>query len=409
MTRLWSVGLDFHSADLELRAKAASKELSLYDRLHDGLLESVWVSTCNRVEIFGVGARSAEECLGRWLEVALLSPSSAAYFKTYDDEECLRHLFRVTASLESMVVGETQITSQVKRAYDDAARMGRSGTILNRSFQRAFKVAKRIRSQTEVGRLAVSIPSVGVKLAEKVLGSLSGINVGIIGLGEIGRVAAEHFSTVQPKSLYLYNRTTSVAEELKAALALEPSAVQIGESVHELAQHCQVIVNAVDVPLVDAKAIEVIKGRDGPILILDLAVPPQIELFDMSSHYVYRVDDLKRIADENNKLRVQEVEKAEGIIREEAAGCWSSLQTLDVGEILKQVQGRARSIKAKELEELKSRLPELSPTHWAEIEKMAERLTSKVLQDPMVGLRSSLQESSETETLVQFFRSIFRI
>lgn len=406
---LWSVGLDFRTAELELRGRAAAKDSSLYEILAKEATEALWISTCNRVEFFAVSIHSPEELISAWIRNAKLDDEARDHFLIYRNDACLNHLFRVTASLESMVVGETQITSQVKRAYDEATHARRIGAILHRCCQRAFKVAKRVRSQTEVGRLAVSIPSIGVKLAEKVLGDLTQTKVGMIGLGEIGRVAAEHFFTVQPKKLMLYNRTEAVARQLATSLSTDQTRAEAFSSIDPLVENCDILVNGVDAPLFERRHLEVWQNRSGPLLILDLAVPPQIPLMDLSNHYIYRVDDLKKIAEENSRLRAQELEKAEQIIREETASCWRSLQSIHVGEILGEVQARADQWTASEIQELKARLPHLNAADWNEIEKMAKRLSSKVLQDPMVGLRSSLQEGEETETLVQFFRSIFRV
>jgi glutamyl-tRNA reductase len=176
-----------------------------------------------------------------------------------------------------------------------------------------------------------------------------------------------------------------------------------------MVEHCDVIVNTIDVPIITQTQLDQWKERIGPLLILDLAVPFQIPFLDISNHYIYRVDDLRRIAEENSRLRIQELEKAELIIREEVNSCWHSLQAFDVGELFGQVHARAEDFTSQEIHKLKAKLPHLTASDWDEIHKMATRLSSKVLQDPMVGLRSSLQESEEKETLVQFFRSIFRI
>ena len=171
--------------------------------------------TCNRVELYGVGNEPPEKVLNQWGKLLDLKEHEKQQFYIYESLEALDHLFRVTASLESMVIGETQITGQVKRAYEKSVQSGLVGPILHKCFQQAFKVAKRVRRETEVGRLAVSIPSIGVKLAEKVLGNLSNKTIAVLGLGEIGRNAAEHFATVQPQKLILYNRTRKVAEEVE--------------------------------------------------------------------------------------------------------------------------------------------------------------------------------------------------
>lgn len=408
--KVFCIGLDFRTAPLELRAKVASKDPSMVDRLATNCAERLLLSTCNRSEVYGVGEESEiSDIVQRWSETSGLREEERRAFQVLRDQECVAHLFRVVAGMESMVVGEAQINGQVKRAYEDGIRNRTVGSHFHRIFQRSFKVAKKIRAQTEVGRFAVSIPSIGVKLAESVLGSLSSRTVGIIGLGEIGRVAAEYFGSTQPEKLLLYNRTLSTALEIEGELQKEGVNAKVVQSYKAILKEASVIVSAVDTQLISERDLQSLDRRGNPLFVLDLAVPPSVEKVGLADVFMYGVDDLQKIAAENSQLREQEVVKAERMIQEEASHCWAGIQISSVNETFNRLAQKMESLTADELVELKKRLPHLKDGDWAEIEKMAIRLTSKWIQDPMTELKSQLQTAGESESLVQFFRNIFRI
>ncbi|MDB5039184.1 MAG: glutamyl-tRNA reductase [Bacteriovoracaceae bacterium] len=411
--KLFTVGLDFKTASLELRAKAFSKDAEFAEILAPDCREKIILSTCNRSEIFGIASAEnadlPEAIIDQWLQTSKLQKEERSAFRIYRDQECLSHLFRITAGMESMVVGETQIHGQVKRAYDDGIRLGNVGPQFHKIFQSAFKVAKKIRARTEVGRLAVSIPSIGVKLAEKVLGNLSSKVVGIIGLGEIGTIAAEYFGSIQPKKLFLYNRTKAVAEALHSRLEKEGVHSEVVDSPDSILKEADVIISAVDVLLVKSEDL-LKRDREGlPLFVLDLSVPPSVERGTFENIFLYGIDDLQKVARENTSLREQEVTKAEEIIQAEAEKCWHGLRTSSISETFESLAQKVEKLTTEELRELRARLPSISEKEWAEIEKMAFRLTSKVVQDPMMELKSQIQVSGESESLIQFFRNIFRI
>lgn len=408
--KVFCVGFDFRTAPLDLRAKAFSKDPQFGDLLAKECSEKVLLSTCNRSEIYALGGEiEARRVIERWSEFCNLTTEEQKAFRILSDAECLAHLFRVVSGMESMVVGEAQIGGQVKRAYEDAIRLKSVGSHFHRIFQRAFKVAKKIRAQTEVGRLAVSIPSIGVKLAESVLGSLSTRKIGIIGLGEIGKVSAEYFASTQPEKLLLYNRTRSVAEEIASELQRENVNAETVDSPDVILQQASVIVSAVDVVLIKEADLRRLDRRGQPLFILDLAVPPSVEKFELADIFLYGVDDLQKIAGENAILREQEVLKAEKIVLEEAEPCWRGLHLSSVSDTFSRLARKMEGLTADELKALKIKLAHLEKSDWDEIEKMAFRLTSKLVQDPMTELKSQIQIAGESESLIQFFRNIFRI
>jgi glutamyl-tRNA reductase len=408
--KIFAVGFDFKTAPLELRSRAFSKDSEFPNVIAPNCTEKVLVSTCNRSELYAIGAENEpENILKRWTEACGLEAEDLKAFRIYRDIDAISHLFRVVSGMESMVVGETQIGGQVKRSYEEGIRLGFVGSQFHRIFQKAFKVAKKIRAQTEVGRLAVSIPSIGVKLAENVLGNLSTKKVGILGLGEIGKVAAEYFGSTQPEKLFLYNRTRSVAEEIHLELQRENVSSEVVDSPEKIFREASVIVSAVDAVLIKAEDLKNLDRRGLPLFILDLSVPPSVESAEGTDLYVYGIDDLQKIASENTSLREQEVSKAEKILLPEAEQCLQSLHMSSVSEAFTRLSKKIEGLTESELRYLKTKLSHIPEEDWKEIEKMAFRLTSKLVQDPMMELRSQIQLTGENESLVQFFRNIFRI
>jgi len=402
--KVWALGLDFRSAPLELRAKAASSDPL---KLVPHSSELIFVSTCNRVEIYAVSEVDAILVKKAWASDCGFNAKLENPIQVFEEADMVQHLFRVTASMDSMVVGETQITSQIKRAYEDAVSSNHVGPIFHRCFQRAFQVAKKVRQRTEVGRLAVSIPSIGVKLAEKVLGSLQTKSVGILGLGEIGRVAAEHFASIRPKKIFLFNRTRSVADEMAHHFDIE---TQVCDRAEEVLHQSDVIVSAADAVLVKKEDLRELDQRGNPVFVLDLSVPRSVEvLSDLERTFTFGIDDLQKIAEENQSLRSQELYKAEQIIEEEVKSCWIELSPASISQTFGRLTSKMEKMTMEELSTLRARLGSVSEKDWAQIEKMAYRLTSKVLQDPMKELRLQVERNAESESLLQFFRNIFKI
>jgi glutamyl-tRNA reductase len=409
------IGVDHESADLETRGKVSLKSLgtSSQDWLKacaGKVLERVWVSTCNRVEFYGVLADSCsieeiEKLRQSWAQVAQVDASA---FQIYQGSQALRHLFRVTASLESMVVGESQILGQIKKSFEEARSNSEVGSYLHSVFQSAFRVAKKIRSQTEIARYPMSIPSLGVRLSERVLGSLGQARVGILGLGEIGRLSAEYFASVQPLELVLFNRTEAVAEDLVGKLKGQSVQARQG-SPEEILRLCDVIVSAVDAQLVEKSWIEKREEEGRPFLLLDLAVPASLPDVSLSTGFLYRIDHLKEIAEENNQQRRSEFDKAQALIQEEVESLEKYFSERSSLNVLRELSVKSTSITEAELGELKKRLPHVGETDWQEIEKMAHRLSSKILQDPVVEIRSRLKKNSEVEGVLDFVRALFRV
>lgn len=405
----WALSLSFKSAGIEERSRALLSGFSEVKNITQGLDEFVSIMTCNRVEIFGVGEVSPEEVLKKWAEYRDLSSELQAKFQSYQNFQALIHLYRVTSSLDSMVVGENQIHGQVKKSYLKAQEEGSAGSVLHKIFQSAFRCAKRVRSETELGAFAVSVPSIGVKLAQKVLGTLNDKKIGILGVGEIGRVAAEHFGSIAPKELLLFNRTTSKLDELVNQFKREKVPAKAVHDLDQILKESQVIVSCVDTCLISDELVSKIGEDRFPSFILDLSVPSSVRIKKFENILVYSVDDLQRIAEENSYLRRKELNRAHQILFDEAEKIWSSFSSQSVDQTFQRLSAKIDDIRDRELEALRKKLSHLSEEDWAEVVKATRRVGQKIMQDPVMVLKSQAKIQGEGETWLHFFRNVFKI
>jgi glutamyl-tRNA reductase len=341
--------------------------------------------------------------LNVWTREAELSRDR---FQVFEGRDALDYLFRVVASLESMVVGVNQITGQFKKAYEEAQTQGFVRRRLHRVSQSALKVAKKIRQETEIGRLAVSVPSIGVKLAEGVLGDLSQLSVGVLGAGDMGRLAAEHFSTTAPKQLYIYNRSPSRALSLVDSLLREQVRASVVEDWPDLVQKSDVLVVAVDGLRIGREDLLSRLGDRESCFVLDLSAPPVVERFSDSRVLIYGIDELKRIAEENVEIRQRELERALDFVRGEVERVVADANQERLQETFQELSLKVEGLRKRELNALRTRLPSLSESEWKEIEGMSRRLADKIVQDPISELR---RQGEEEETWLHFFRKLFKI
>ncbi len=407
--KLLAVGLDFRSGDLDLRVKMLNLKKENLRLLYSEASELLFLGTCNRVELYCCGNLTAEEVLGRWARVCGIESELLPRFFVYEDLEVLKHLFRVTSSLESMVVGESQILGQVKQSYEEAARMGTVGAGLHKIFQRALRIAKKVRTETDVGRFPVSIPSIAVRLAEKVVGVMTSRRVFIAGLGEMGRLAAEYFASIGPCEILLYNRTQAVADEMMKKLRKEGVAVRVVDQIADGMKDSDVLVSAIDGIKIDRSVLDTFIKASGPRFVLDLSVPPSVDVVRSDNIFYYTVDDLQKMAAENSQLRTQELAKANEMITTEAERIWRELRSHNLKQAVADLEKKVSELRSEELNQLKIRLKDISEEDWAQIVKTSERLTSRVLKDPLMQMRLDLESSESAEPLIHFFRNLFKI
>ena len=328
------IGLSHRSAPVELRERFAFPESSIPDALQQlresGLVtEGVVLSTCNRVEIYAVTSLAPDDQF--FARVKKFFVDHHAYegelgdeLYTFAEPHSLQHLFKVAAGLDSMVIGETEIFGQLKKAYDLAFSHKHTGARLNKAFQRAFNVAKHIRTETNIQRGSVSVMSAAVELAEKIFSSLAEHEVLVIGAGETSEKTARALQSRGVQKITVTNRSPERAQALAAELGAGVSTVPF-EQWPEVFERIDIAVSstAATTHILDRAKLEPLMRRrkNRPLLLVDIAVPRDIDpaVSELENVYLYNVDDLKAIADEYLKLRHEELDRCNQIIAEKVA------------------------------------------------------------------------------------------
>jgi glutamyl-tRNA reductase len=400
------VGLSHKQVPIAVRERVAVSAESLPARLKKlaalpGVREAMLLSTCNRLEIFAVAdSRDCAEQL--LLELGALAAMHAV---VRADEEALRHLFRVAASLDSMVVGEAQILGQVKEAAGQAQSQGVAGAQLARAVSRALAAAKRVRTETDIARGAVSLSSVAVQLAHKILGDLEGRSVLLLGAGEMAQLAARELKSSGARELLVANRSAEKAEEL----AREVAGVPVG-----LAE-LPLLLERADVVICSTGAQEAIvthelmagaakARRFRPIFLIDLALPRNVEprVNQLENVYVYDLDDLERVATQNREVRATQLGRAEEIVSEELQAHLRDAHERTEVKVLALLRAQAESIARAELERTLGALG-LSERQEKSVRAMAAAIVNKLLHAPTAKLRLEAGRGPLGDAAAQLF------
>lgn len=351
--------------------------------------EAVIVSTCNRVELYAV-SRQPEMAiieLKQFLaDVHDLDPVVLnEHLYDYAGREAIQHVLRVSASLDSMVIGEPQILGQIKTAYGYACEFKSAGTILNRFLRKAFSVAKRVRTETEIASNAVSVSFAAVELARKIFDSLENKTVMLVGAGEMCELAAKHFVNQGVAKVLVTNRTFSRAEKLAAEFG--GTAVNF-ENFQDQLHRVDILLSSTGAPdyVLSAKKLkEVCKlRRYRPMFLIDIAVPRDIDpaANKLDSIYLYDVDDLQGVVQANLKERHKEAEKAELIIKSEVTQFESWLGTLEIQPTIVAFRRHIESIRQTEIDKTLSNLSDLNKKERKAIEAMTSAIVNKILHQP---------------------------
>ena len=317
---LFCVGLSHHTANVETRERFAGHPQTDGVLRDSGCAEALVLSTCNRVEVYAASAarvptEAVARCLARSGDKEL--SEHTAIFYRYEGADCVQHLFRVAAGIDSMVVGETEILGQAKKAYESARSSGAAGPFLHRLFQRAFRVAKQVRTHTEITRGSVSVGTVAVDLAQKIFGNLAGRKVLVLGAGETSERTARALASRGVTDLWVSNRSADRAEEL--ARSMGGWAIPF----HLWSEQCREIdilitSTSSDTPLLTSQTLEpVLRERiDRPLFIIDIAVPRDVDsqVNELEGVYLYDIDSLQAVAEQSLALRRQQIIAAEEII-----------------------------------------------------------------------------------------------
>jgi glutamyl-tRNA reductase len=404
------LGINHKTAPVALREKVAFSEERLLAALRTlrqqaGVAEAVILSTCNRTEVYWAGSASGAE-LSQWLERHHghdLDLASSLY--VHQEQRAVEHAFTVASGLDSMVLGEAQILGQLKDAYRVAQEAGSTGPALNKLFQAAFSAAKRVRSQTRIGENAVSIASAIVSLARRVYSDLSAHTALMVGAGEMNALAARHFMSAGVKRMVIANRTLARAQSLAAELKAD--AAGLDDLDRELAQADIVIsCTASLVPLITKSAVEVAirARRRRPIFMVDLAVPRDIEpaVADLEDVYLFSIDDLQQLIDENRQQREVAAGGARLLIDEEVARFLSESRAHDAGPAIRALRQQADGIRLQTVEQAR-RLLAAGKSPDEVIDFLANTLTNRLLHSPTQALRQAGEQadSALAEALIK--------
>jgi glutamyl-tRNA reductase len=399
------IGINHKTAPIELRERIAISREELPETTRalaavPGVAECMIVSTCNRVEIVA-SIESSEADLTAFLhrhfglDPALLAP----HIYQHRDQEAVRHLFRVAASLDSMVVGEPQILGQVKEAFAVARASGTVGAHLEHLLQSAFAAAKKVRSETEIGSSSVSIASVAVELARKIFGSLQGRTVFLVGAGKMSELAARHLVQQGAGAILVTNRTMERARQLA-----EPFNGRVipFDQLYETATEADIVISSTGAPHPIFRREHgqqfMHRRRNRPMFFIDIAVPRDVDpaVNKLDGIFVYDIDDLQAVAASHLAERSREAGDAEALVAAEVERFHQRQRTVNVAPAIVALQRQAEEIRQAELRRVQARMGTLTAEQAAALETLTRGLVNKFLHPPMQALKQAARENDAT-------------
>lgn len=415
------VGLSHKTAPVEVRECLAIPEDLLPDALRAAAAlpdigEVFILSTCNRVEILAraetddgnIGPQLAD-FLARSHDLTLSELQQ--HFYEYRQQEAIRHLFRVAASLDSMVIGESQVLGQVKAAYNVARATGTLGGILEEILTRSFAVAKRVRTETGIAASAVSVSYAAVELARKIFGTLEGKRILLIGAGKMSELAAKHLIHSGAAGIFVTNRTPERAHEMATLLQGRPIPF---EQLLEYAAQCDILISSTAAPdfLIrksDGQRL-LAERKNRPIFLIDIAVPRNIdpEVNKLDNLFLYDIDDLEGVVKSNLKERLREAQRGEQIAEQEVEKLMRRLKTLDVVPTIIDLQAHFEQVRRQELERMEARFDSLTPEQREAVEALTRGMVNKILHSPISHLKTLAQQPDGLK-LVETVRKIFNL
>jgi len=413
------VGLNHRSAPVEVRervsftndqARRAAEELRARGILHETLV----LSTCNRSEVYGVPPETAREsaaALSNYLssfhsvQLDLLSPSLYHHY----DRNAVRHLFRVASGLDSMMLGEAEILGQVREAYRIAYEHGATGPVLNRLFQGALEVGKRVRSETELGARPMSVASAGVKLAERIFGKLQERIALVLGAGLISEQVVAQLRDRNIARLLVMNRSLDRADHLAREFSGKVIAWDDWESALTLPD---VIVSSVSAeePVLKRSVLEKAMTARGnrPLFVMDLGMPRNVDpdAADLYNFYLYNIDDLTQIVQQNRSARESEIPRAEVIVDEHVGKFLTWQASVNLIGIVEALRHKLKAERAEFIRERAERIPGLTSEQREQVETIIDQLLEKMLLDParrLQGEKDLRRKIQQVEAIRELF------
>jgi glutamyl-tRNA reductase len=409
-------GLNHKVADVDVREKLAFNGPKLEEGLKrfralPEVHEAIILSTCNRVELYANvkdnqrAAEAIKTFLSEFHNISRSSLDTGLYI--YDGVNAVRHIFRVSSSLDSMVVSEPQILGQLKDAFELALSQKTTGILLNKLMKKAISVAKRVRTETRIAENAVSISFAAVELAKKIFTDLSKRVFMLLGAGEMAELAAKHLISSGVKEVLVSNRTYERACDLAKEFSGKP--VRFDEFIDEMAR-ADIVICSTGAPhyiVTKGQMQKVMKERkQRQVFLIDISVPRNLdpEINDLDNVYLYNVDDLQGVVDSNLFERKKEAEKAEKIIDEELDTFLKWQSTLDSVPTIVAIREKAEEIRKEELEKLFHKITGLEEKEKEAIEYMAAALINKMIHPPTAALK---EDSEDKDILVATIRKLY--
>lgn len=411
------IGVNHKTAPVEVRERLAIPESRLPEALksftsHPGVDEGLILSTCNRVELLARtknGGADLKAFLADFFRMERTAIEPHLY--EYREKDAIRHLFRVTSSLDSMVVGEAQILGQVKEAYATARALGCVNSQLDQLLTRSFAVAKRVRTETAVGSSAVSVASVAVELAKKIFGSLNGKSVYLVGAGKMTELAARHLLAHGATSLFVANRTYDRA--IRLAQKFNGQAVEF-QRLYNTCDRADIVITSTGAPHAifrrEHGELFLSRRKNRPMFFIDIAVPRDVdaEMNKLDGIFVYDIDDLQQAVASHVADRKKEAERADSIIDTEVDRFQAKLQTLDVVPTIVSLQDHLETIRQAEIDRVRGRLGELTPEQELAVETLTKGIVNKIMHTPVTTLKTAARDAEAT-TVVEIVRKIFNL
>ena len=414
------VGVNHKTTPVEIREKLAFNQAKLEASLEElvsspEIIENIILSTCNRVEIYARventdrGIQLLQDFICDYHSIS--RGNLDQYFYSCCDNQAVEHLFRVSSSLDSMVLGEAQILGQVKDAYSTARSFSSTGMVLNQLFEKAFNVAKKVREETGISERGVSISSAAVELAKKIFEDLENHSVMLVGTGEMAELAAKHLISYGVKTVYVASRTYDRA----AALAQTLNGCALGfEEFKEEMHKADIIITSTAAPTfiiqkaMMEKAIQ--KRKNKPIFLIDIAVPRDIapEVNELENVYLYDIDDLQNVVNANMEERQKEAENAMEIVKHEVTKFNNWFSTLDAVPTIVEMRNRAEYMRKIEVEKNLKTMDHLSSDDKESIHLLTQSIVNKILHKPTINLKKKTQ-SQDGHIYLKAIRHLFHL
>jgi len=399
-----TLGLNHKTAPVEVRERLAFPPSTLETALQelarcDGLHEAAILSTCNRAEIYtvathaGHGLETAQRFLGDFHH--LRDEDFAPHLYRFLDADAARHLFRVACGADSLVVGESQILGQVRDALLAAQQSGTARLVLNELFQRALHVGKRARTETDIGRGALSVSSAAVELALQIFGALEGHRVLVLGAGEMSELTAQYLVDSGVRSVWVANRTHARAVQLAERFGGE--AVPFDDFPQKMVE-TDIVISSTSAPhfiIEPTQLAGIMRQRRGrPLFLIDIAVPRDVDpaVRKMNNVFAYDMDDLEEVVASHRAERERELMKIEQLIEEEVRSLQRWLHALDAKPLICALQRQMEELRQAELEKWLRKLPHLSDQERQTIEALMRGFANKILHAPLVQIRQFATE-----------------